>query len=629
MTNRAINFLFIFLAVSAATFLVFYFSLLDIWQEKLFDTFFTKKTAPSTIVIFAVDNESIAKIGQWPWSRSIFAGALNKLSGATVVAIDINFSEVSKTDAAGDALLALAIAHAKPNVILPVQVDPKTREVVEPLPIFRQKSLLGQVNIATEDGVVRNIKNPETGFVNFGALAALQYQENLPIPEAMRIDYAGPQKTFITLPISDLLENKVPESVYKNKMVFIGATAPDLHDYFQTPFGPLAGVEIHANIAATALGQKFYKDLPAYASLLFILLCNLTTAFFILKIKKFHWLVASLLAALVVINIFGLVLFSWYIIFPILYINIGFIITSAALIIFQYLTESKEKKFIYDSFKYYLAPDIIKEIIKDPKKLAVGGERKTVTLFLSDIRGFTTMAEGLAPEQLGHILGEYFTRMGDIIMGKKGLVVEYVGDAIMAFWGAPLPNASHAKDACLSALHIIEELKNLNQHWKDTGIPVAINIGIGLNTGEVVVGNFGSKKRLRYTALGDQVNLTSRIERLNKVYGTQIIITESTKKEIENYLEFHTRELDTIIVKGKKEPKIIFELMATPLPKNILEYFNLGREYYKEGDWAKAIENFALAAGHDPASQMYLERCQDLQKNPPQNWQGIYEFQTK
>lgn len=629
MNKNYAKIIIIFAAVSGIIILFFNFSLLNLWQEKLFDKFFIKKAVSNEVLILSIDNESILKIGQWPWSRRIFAQALSKLQSAKTVAVDVSFSEPSTNDPSGDFLFADAINNSKSKVILPLQINQKTREITEPLGIFKKNSILGSVQILNDDGTARKVKNIDNGFSSFGAVTALQYKENLSIPKVMRIDYSGPQNTFLTLPIADFLSGKIPENIYKDKIVLIGVTAPDLHDFFLTPFGLLSGVEINANIINTLLRQKFYKDFPEFFSILLILLCNLGAVWVIFRVKKIYRLIFSLLFLLALINIAGILLFSLKIIMPVLYVNLGFLLTSAALIIFQYFTESEAKKFIYNSFKYYLSEEVINEIMLSPEKLKLGGEKKKITVFFSDIRKFTAMSEALTPEILTYVISEYMTEMTDTIMAQKGLVAQYFGDGIMAFWGAPLPNENQAQDACMSAMKMMDAVEKLNSRLKKESINAEINIGIGINTGEAIAGNIGSKKKFNYTVFGDGVNLTSRLEGLNKEYGTNIIISESTKKEIEKNRQFKVRELDKILVKGKKEPKTIFELVVKDIPSDVLTHFEHGRKYYQEGNWDKAIEEFSFSKNTDGPSKAYLQRCKDFKKNPPQNWNGVYEFKTK
>jgi len=630
MIKNNVKVALIIVTATAVVFCFLQFSLLDTWQERIFDRFFTKKVPSSEIVIFAIDNESISAWGQWPWSRKIFANALEKLQKATVVAIDVNFSDPSSTDPAGDLLLAAAMKRSVPKVILPLQINQRTQEKIEPLDILKAEGLVGTVNVTQEDGVIRKVENFQNGSISFGALATQQYQgKDIHIPAVMRIDYAGPQNTFTTLPVNDLLQGRVPEAIYRDKIVFIGATAADLHDFSQTPFGLLSGVEINANITNTIISQTFYQDFPWYLSLLAMALFNLASAVSVVKIKRLYLLIFALLGLFVSINVLGMALFSYKIMSPVLYVNGGFLVVSIAAIIFQYLVEFREKRFIYESFKYYLSPEVIQDILKDPKKLALGGERKKITVFFSDIRGFTSASESLSPEMLTYVVSEYMTEMTDIIMAEKGLVSQYFGDGIMAFWGAPLKNANQATDACRAALLMQAALDGLNARFKNENINAHINVGMGINTGEVIAGNIGSRKKFNYTVFGDGVNLTARLEGLNKEYGTNIIISETTRKEVADNPQFSIRELDVIMVKGKKQPTAVFELRTTPLDPSIMRHFSDGRKLYNEGKWKEAIAQFSLIANSDGPSRLYIKRCQEFEDNPPEHWNGIYEFNKK
>src|SRR3989344_5368163 len=587
MSQRLLKSFILFSALSAVVILLFAFSLFDIWQEKIFDKFFIKHTQTNDIIIFSVDNESINKVGQWPWSRGVFADAINKLQAARVIGIDVNFSESSRGDIAGDLKLSSGLGRSKTKVFLPVQVG-LGDILLEPLELFKDKSFVGVANVSLDgDGTVRKHHASMSGLQSFGLAIALEYESKLKTPDTYRIDYAGPEKTFLTLPITDLLSDSVPERFYEDKIVLIGATAPDLHDFFQTPVGFMSGVEIQANLL-----------------------------FFLVLV----WLI---------FNIFGIFLFSWKILFPVLYLNVGFILVSVLLILLSYFSESKEKKFIHDSFKYYLSTEVIDQLISDPAKLKLGGERKNLSILFSDIRGFTSISELMTPEDLSRILNKYLTKMTEVIMGQRGLVDKYIGDAIMAFWGAPINNPNHAEDACRSAIGMIRGLDKLNEYWSSENKKQELKIGVGINTGDAVVGNFGSKDRFNYTVIGDEANLASRLEGLNKAYGTEILITESTKKEIESCSDIKTRELDLITVKGRSTPVLIYEVLVRPAEESNLISFKKGREFYAAGKWQEAIEAFSLSSGSDQASKLYVDRCKELAINSPVLWNGVYEFKTK
>lgn len=619
----------LFASTAALVFLLMQFRLLDSWQEKIFDRFFTKKPVSGQIVIFAIDHESIAALGQWPWPRSVFSSAVEKLQSASAIGLDVNFSEPSAAGAAGDELLAAAISRSVPPVILPLQIDAATGEVTEPLEVFKQKAVLGHAHIVNEDGMARNVRHVQSGFASFSARAAMAVRPGIAIPDVMRIDYAGPEKTFTTLPIADLINNRVPESVYRGRVALIGATAPDLHDTLQTPFGLLSGVAIHASAIETLLSQKFYTRLGIWLSFSLILAVSAAAAVLIVRAKKLLVLMAGLAALLVAVNAVSLVLFSYKVLFDALYANIALILVSAACISYQYVSESAEKRFIFNSFKYYLSPEVIGEIMRHPEQLKLGGEKKKITVFFSDIRGFSGMSEKLSPEMLTYVVSEYMTEMTDIIMGQRGLVAQYFGDGIMAFWGAPVANERQAADACSAALMMIPALERLNARFASEGIGVSLAIGVGIHTGLVTAGNIGSRKKFNYTVFGDGVNLASRLEGLNKEYGTNIIISESVKRELEGSGGIVLRELDTIIVKGRSEPTTIFEILPKPLYKDIERQFASAREHYRRGQWQEAIEAFAPIAAQDGPSRLLMERSRMFQENPPSGWNGIYAFKSK
>jgi adenylate cyclase len=234
------------------------------------------------------------------------------------------------------------------------------------------------------------------------------------------------------------------------------------------------------------------------------------------------------------------------------------------MIVYRILTEEKEKKAIQGMFSNYVSKRVVEELLKHPEKLVLGGEDKQITVLFSDIRGFTTLSEKLTPQELVAHLNEYLSAMTDLIFKYEGTLDKYVGDEIMAFWNAPVEQENHAELACRTALEMMEVLKQLNEQWPEEK---KLNIGIGLNTGVMTVGNMGSKSRMDYTLMGDSVNLGARLEGTNKIYGTNIIISEFTYEQVKD--RFVCRELDNIRVKGKQKPVKIFQVMdylGEPIP---------------------------------------------------------------
>jgi adenylate cyclase len=302
--------------------------------------------------------------------------------------------------------------------------------------------------------------------------------------------------------------------------------------------------------------------------------------------------------------------------------------------IYRYVTEEREKKKIRGAFQYYLTASVINEMLKDPTKLKLGGDKKDLSVLFSDIRGFTTISEKMTPEELVHLLNEYLTAMTNVVFHHDGLLDKYMGDAIMAVFGAPLDQPDHALRACRTALDMMGELKKLQIKWSEEGRPV-LDIGIGINTGDMVVGNMGSEMRFDYTVMGDSVNLGSRLEGINKEYGTNIIISEYTYDAVKDNL--FCRELDAVKVKGKKLPVRIYELLGERTDgekwSKYVVPFEEGLAKYKQGLWDEAIVCFMKALEARPtdaASHLYIERCQSLKENPPEGeWDGVFTMTKK
>ena len=311
----------------------------------------------------------------------------------------------------------------------------------------------------------------------------------------------------------------------------------------------------------------------------------------------------------------------------------------AVILIFLYMEhqrykETKDKEKIKGAFQQYVSPSVISDLMKNPDKLKLGGEKKELTVLFSDIRGFTSICENLTPVQLVHTLNEYLTDMTDTIIENKGVVDKYIGDAIMAFWGAPVDTPNHPELACKSALKMTGRLHTFNNRRKRQGLP-EIDIGIGINTGEMIVGNMGSDKRFDYTVMGDSVNLGSRLEGLNKVYGTRIIISEFTYERIKD--EFLCRRMDYVCVKGRKEPVKIYELRGykdyeDKEVKGLISQFEKALDLYTVREFKKAKDIFRklYESYDDQPSGLFVSRCDELISSPPpEDWDSVYVLKTK
>ena len=454
----------------------------------------------------------------------------------------------------------------------------------------------------------------------------------------MLINYRGPQKTFPHYSATDVIHGRVPAEAFRNKIVLVGATAMGIYDIRVTPFDHVfPGLEVHANVIDTILKQQFLYR-PNWATLfdlLAIIGIGLILGIFLPK-RKALW------GALI-----GIILFTAFFLISNqlfqkqgIWVNQTFplfnlILTYLTITGYRYMTEERERKKVRGAFQYYLNASVVEQMLKDPEKLKLGGEKKDLTVLFSDIRGFTSISEHMTPERLVKFLNEYLTTMTDIVFKYDGLLDKYMGDAIMAIWGAPLDQADHPLRACYTALEMVEELHVLQKKWGTEGMP-RLNIGIGINAGPMVVGNMGSERRFDYTVMGDSVNLGSRLEGLNKVYGTNIIIGEMTYERVRE--EILGRELDLVRVKGKGQPVKIYELLslrakARPEQKTLAGEFQDALGEYRNRNWEtaqKSFQSILARYSEDGPARLYVERCQTLEKTPPpEDWDGVYTMTTK
>lgn len=340
-----------------------------------------------------------------------------------------------------------------------------------------------------------------------------------------------------------------------NKILMCGFFALGL-DQKTTPYGLMYGVEVHANALNTILMNQFLHELPWYYNLLILFVLVMCIAFITSRLPTAWSLVITLALLIVMLMGFTLIFEMQNLIINFTGPAIGIIFTFIVVVVYRVITQESDKKRIKDMFGKYVSPIVVDQMMDNPPEL--GGIDRDVTIFFSDIRGFTSLSETMSPQELVELLNLYLTSMTDCIMDFSGTLDKYIGDAIMCFWGAPLPNENHALLACKSAVKQIELLNELNRTLPENK---QINIGIGLNSGKVTVGNMGSEGCMNYTAMGDEVNLASRLEGTNKQYFTEIIISEKTYRHVKDHGAI-TRELDDIRVKGKMKPVKIYELLG-------------------------------------------------------------------
>lgn len=600
-------------------------------QVKLVDSLYGGKTALKDIIIVAIDDKSLQEIGRWPWDRDITAKLFPRLKEAKVVGVDVGFYEIQDNEK--DNILAREIKDAG-NVVLVVEESDKGTLI--PVSSIKEAAKgFGYANVLSDkDAVTRAIATKASKIYepfSFAVARAINIEPYA--PERFLINFVGEPKSFNYISASDVIKEKVKPEFFKNKIVFLGSTSPGLHDNYFVPTSEgveMPGVEIHANALQTLIIKNYLSEISKLNTILIILgLAIITSVLCIIQLG-----LASIITLIIIIGLVFLAIYSfdYGFIMNIVYSELSVILTFMSHIGYFYFVERKQRKEISDAFSKYVSKVLVDELMKHPEKLRLGGERREITVLFSDIRGFTTVSEKLTPEQLVHLLNEYLTAMTDIIMKNMGLVDKYMGDAIMAFWNAPLDEPNHVELASVTCLEMIQELKKLQEKWAKENIPV-LDIGVGLSTGEAVVGNMGSQKRFSYTAMGDIVNLGSRLEGLNKEYGTHVIISHHTYKHIMN--KFLTRRLDFVKVKGKKVAIEIYELIGKDgnekLKKFIKTYEN-SLEFYKKQKFDDAIKEFkkALSLKEDKACEVMIGRCNYFKLHKPENdWDGSWEMKTK
>ncbi len=545
------------LIISSAFSVLFYTSVFSKWQHKLADTLYSEQKPLDNIVIIAIDDKSLQEIGRWPWSRNNFTQLIPLISDAAVIGIDVAFFEPS--DPIEDKLLANATKKAG-NIVYPVEYmsfneEGKGGDILKPIPALREAALrLGHINILTDDdGITRSAILKIHGNESYESFSLQILKSYLGIEDfqintnKLLINFIGKPGTFTTLSFSDVLNKKVNVD-FKDKIVLIGATSPDLHDdaFVPTSMGKaMPGVEIHANIIQTLLTKKFLVNQTDLSVILTIFIIGLITSLILYGFRIFKATVITILLIFVylIITIFA---FKKGLIMNIIYppINVIFIYTGIA--VMNYLTEEKSKKRVMSVFGKYVSENVAKEILSK-EKIELKGIKRQITTLFADIRGFTALSEKLPPEKVVKMLNLYLGKMTEAVFEYNGTLDKYMGDAIMAIFGAPLKQKNHALNAIKAALEMQKIATSLKQNVK---------FGIGINSGYAVIGNIGSEKRMEYTAIGDSVNTAARLCSIAK--GGQVLISEDTYKLVKKNV--NVKKLGKVKVKGKKKAIVIYEV---------------------------------------------------------------------
>ena len=638
---------------------------------------------------------------RWPWPRSYYAHIIENLTraGARVIGLDVTLDVPDKYGEESDRQLAQALRSSGKAVLtgkLEERISPgriRTYQFpVKPLPLLLEAdSTWGTTAIQADlDGIHRryfvvqpyqkkylpsfglqvlrkfyNISpqvkpSVDKGLVRFGELTIPLFRDGL-----MMINFAGPAGSFPHYSFDSVIDDEnfdlvgdydmdyfsstlLPENIFRDKIVLIGSTVSEHHDNFPTPFfefkdtqgrtrkAEMPGVEIHANAIWTILNGLYFHKIPHLFYLLGLFLLILLVYLLVLRLPTL-WAVIITFVILISYNLSQFFLFAdnrliMELVAPSFAIFLSFVASNLQ----QYIITKREKKMIIGAFQRFVPQKVVDELLKHPEKLKLGGEERFLTVMFTDLASFTSVSEKLDPAELVNLINYYLTEMTEIILKFDGIIDKYEGDAIMAEFGAPVHFEDHAVKACFAALEMQQRLKRMNfsryKHVTDR-----LKCRIGINSGKMIVGNMGSRNVFDYTVMGDAVNLASRLEGANKMYGTYIMISQETYQLVKDYVL--ARPLDMIRVKGRQKPVRVFELLARKdeqLPENfkaILPIFITGVRYYHHRDWVKAEECFQYClkmVPDDGPSQIYLDRVKAYTQNPPpEDWDGVYTLKSK
>ncbi len=699
---RKTKLLVVFIVIFSSIFLAENLSVFPVFESlhlKTVNSFFKQRgpiQPPDTsIVIVAIDDQSLNSLpAKWPFPGSYYGRLVRNLTraGARVIVFDVEFVETNAEKPDEDFAFADAIKESK-NVILAGKIlyekgryDNQVGHVIRPNAWFLEDAVSwGIVNsIEDSDGFLRRyfLFQLLDGKLYYPlAIEAYKFLDDATLPEkanlngkefiigdrripkidanTMMINFAGlPGKTFRTYSFcnilddrnfelnegedTDIFENHLEWGTFKNKIVFVGATAEELWDNKFTPFYAyngehvkMAGVETHANALSTIIRGDFIRRMPAVGEFVVLLLFAVLAAVCTVYLKP--WLAVAAIGAQILLLRFG----AYYLFLhrgelvdvtaPFLSIVLSFL----GGLVYTIVIEQREKFRIRKIFQHYVSPAVVHKMLESDTLPEFGGERRNLTVLLSDIRKFSSFSEAHEPEFVVSLLSEYLTEMVEIVFKYDGTLDKFVGDEVMALFGAPYHYEDHAERACRAALEMLDKLHELQKKWAEQNTEY-FNIGIGINTGDALVGNLGSKQVFDYTAIGNEINLGARLEGANKIYQTSLLISESVYTLVKD--KVIAREVDYVKVVGIQTPVRVYELLSMqPLSdieqELIVDTFAKGLELYRKRLWGDALKVFRRILRYFPSdgpSRLYTIRCLDWLEEPPaEEWDGVHELLQK
>ncbi|MFH0776791.1 MAG: CHASE2 domain-containing protein [Patescibacteria group bacterium] len=616
-------------------------------QDRIYST--TNRAAPEVILV-AIDDASLADpvLGRWQdWRRGFFATALRNLqsAGAAVIGLDVIFSEAATS--ADDALLTETL-NLNPNLVLAAQKNVDSDLL--PLSEFRAAADFGFTNLAADqvDGVVRRVPIFSGKIANFDLVLLEKFfgttsqsltpnrlvfsQSKLRSPFALQktygpivaplengsllINFFGRPGSFARISFTDIFHNNFNPDLVRGKIVLLGFTdATGIHDEQLTPVSAgqaMSGVEIHANILQTLLSGQTLQNLNQSGA---VVLLGATLIIFGILFFTLPLVTSLILFGLgILAELLGAIFaFENGILLPFAFLLWGTLAILVVALIYHYFGKGAELRYLQKAFSRYLAPELVRKIEDDPRALGLGGAKRELTIFFADLENFTKISEKMSPSAVVRMLDERLGAITKTVLAAGGTLDKFIGDAVMAFWNAPLPNPDHALAACRAALATKKILADK--------VPKART---GIHTGPAVVGNLGLATRFNYTAIGDAVNVASRLEGVNKIYGTQILISGETFQKVQK--ELLARLIDRVVVKGRREFTEIYELLAekksaTAAQISLAEKSLKAFSAYRKRDFKTAVQIYRTI--HHPASAVMLARITRFRKNPPPvNWRG-------
>jgi len=670
--------------------------LVETWELKTYDARMAvatklSKEKPQDVVLLYVDEPSLQYFKNmnvsWPWPRELYPMALDfcRRGSAKAVVFDLFYSEPSVYGVADDLTFANGVKLGPPSYFVLFTSgnqgaeDPRLGEVLEkgsiklegtppdflldvqsfeslPIPpLIEAAAGFGNAKADPDvDGIYRRItllqryKDKIIPAISLKVAAdSLQSEVSslksdlffadwkIPLDSAgnMMIRYYGPTDTVISYPLAEVMqsslqlaEGKEPAldpNVVKDKIVIIGVAAPGLYDLKPMPLSRVyPGPEIHATIIQNLLNREAIIPTPPLAQIALIIAVALIAAIGLAIIKS-SWGIGLLIGGLGAAYVGGsIALFTQNVWIPIVQPVMALALSSFGMVAKKYLTEGRKKRQIRRAFGQYLSPHVVAEISKNPETVKLGGQEQMLTLFFSDIADFTSISEKMTPSKLVTDLNEYLTHVTRIILNHDGTLDKYIGDAVMAFWGAPLDIPDHETKAVLAAIDVQDKLVEFPNFMTR----------IGIHSGPVVVGNIGSEQRFNYTAIGDTVNLASRLEGLNKKFGTRIIMSETTYNRAQHLI--YAREVGRVRVKGRKEPIGVFEPKGRKgeVSREIIaacEMWGDGLRTFQNGNFTEACAKFEKMAQKDPVAEYYKKLCFEYLSSPPRDFDGVISFETK